>query len=144
MQDLAGLCENELIVKILICEDDLITLRALEYSLKREGYDTIRAEDGLEGSELLKKHSGEIDLMITDQHMPYYSGLELVHLVRNEMNAGFPIIMLTRVNLDSTRKLALSLGVTEHITKPFLPSQLISRVKSILSNGHNDSIDWSL
>ncbi len=126
-------------VKVLICEDDIITLRALDYSLKKEGYNPIRAEDGKEGYDIIVKYTNDIDMMITDQHMPYYSGLELVNLVRNELRLKFPIIMLTRVSLDSTRKLALSLGVTEYITKPFLPRQLMTRVRLILekSSKHN-------
>ncbi len=124
---------------MLICEDDIITLRALDYSLKKEGYNTIRAGDGKEGYDTIVKYTNDIDMMITDQHMPYYSGLELVHLVRNELRLKFPIIMLTRISLDSTRKLALSLGVTEYITKPFLPRQLMTRVRLILekSRKHN-------
>ncbi len=124
---------------MLICEDDIITLRALDYSLKKEGYNPIRAEDGKEGYDIIVKYTNDIDMMITDQHMPYYSGLELVNLVRNELRLKFPIIMLTRVSLDSTRKLALSLGVTEYITKPFLPRQLMTRVRLILekSSKHN-------
>lgn len=124
---------------MLICEDDIITLRALDYSLKKEGYNPIRAEDGKEGYDIIVKCTNDIDMMITDQHMPYYSGLELVHLVRNELRLKFPIIMLTRVSLDSTRKLALSLGVTEYITKPFMPRQLMTRVRLILekSSKHN-------
>jgi len=124
---------------VLICEDDIITLRALDYSLKKEGYNPIRAEDGKEGYDIIVKYTNDIDMMITDQHMPYYSGLELVNLVRNELRLKFPIIMLTRVSLDSTRKLALSLGVTEYITKPFLPRQLMTRVRLILekSSKHN-------
>gem|GEM_PF-665838 len=126
-------------MKVLICEDDIITLRALDYSLKKEGYNPIRAEDGKEGYDIIVKYTNDIDMMITDQHMPYYSGLELVNLVRNELRLKFPIIMLTRVSLDSTRKLALSLGVTEYITKPFLPRQLMTRVRLILekSSKHN-------
>ncbi len=121
-------------MKIIICEDDLITLKALEYSLKKKGYDVIAASDGKTGSELLRKHYNEIDLMITDHHMPYFSGLELVHLVRNELKMNFPIIMLTRVNMDETKKLAMSLGVNEYITKPFFPKQLVLKVRGILMN----------
>lgn len=124
-------------MNVLICEDDIITLRALDYSLKKEGYSTIRAEDGKVGYDMLVQHTNDIDMMITDQHMPYYSGLELVHLVRNELRLKFPIIMLTRVSLDATKQLALSLGVTEYITKPFLPRQLMTRVRVILEQNSN-------
>ena len=119
-------------MKILICEDDLITLKALEYSLNKGGYEVIIAKDGKAGADFLKQYVNDIDMMITDQHMPYFSGLELVHLVRNELKTSLPIIMLTRVNIDETRKLALSLGVNDYITKPFQPKELLTKIKCIL------------
>lgn len=121
-------------VKILVCEDDKITLRALEYTLKREGYEVVAVSDGKAGAELIRDVSSGIDLMITDQHMPYFSGLELVNLVRSELKLGFPIIMLTRVNQDETRNLAMSLGVNEYMTKPFMPTQLLMKIQEILMN----------
>ncbi len=121
-------------MKILVCEDDTITLKALEYSLTREGYKVYAAADGKEGADLLRENINEIGMMITDHHMPYFSGMELVHLVRNELKNNFPIIMLSRVNLDETKKLALSLGVDEYMTKPFLPRHLLIRINRMLKN----------
>jgi two-component system, OmpR family, response regulator VicR len=121
-------------VKILVCEDDKITLKALEYTLKREGYEVFTAADGKAGAEILRDDSVGIDFMITDQHMPYFSGLELVYLVRSELKQDIPIIMLTRVNQDETRNLALSLGVNEYMTKPFIPNQLLMRIQEIMMN----------
>jgi two-component system, OmpR family, response regulator VicR len=127
-------------MKILVCEDDLITLKALEYSLKKEGYTVYTASDGKEGADLLRENIHEIDLMITDHHMPYFSGLELVHLVRNELKDDVPIIMLTRVNMEELKKLAKSLGVNDYITKPFFPGQLLLRMKCML-NKQSQQID---
>lgn len=119
-------------IKILICEDDIITLKTLEYSLKKEGYQVLAASDGKVGADLLRENIQSISIMITDQHMPYFSGLELVHLVRNELKTELPIIMLTRVNMDDTKNLAFSLGVNEYMTKPFHPKQLVIKIKNIL------------
>jgi two-component system, OmpR family, response regulator VicR len=121
-------------VKILVCEDDKITLKTLEYTLKREGYEVVVAADGKAGAEILRDSSVGIGLMITDQHMPYFSGLELVYLVRSELKLDIPIIMLTRVNQDETRNLALSLGANEYMTKPFMPTQLLMKIQEILIN----------
>jgi DNA-binding response OmpR family regulator len=121
-------------MNILVCEDDAITLKALKYSLKADGYVVFAAADGKEGADLLREYINEIDMMITDQHMPYFSGLELVHLLRNELKMDVPVIMLTRVSLEETRKLALSLGVNEYMTKPFFPKQLLLKMKSMLNN----------
>lgn len=119
-------------MKILVCEDDLITLKALEYGLKKEGYEVLVAPDGKVGADLLRENIHEIGMMITDQHMPFFSGLELVHFAKNDLKMDLHIIMLTRVNVDKTRELALSLGVDDYITKPFNPKQLLLRVKYLL------------
>jgi len=119
-------------MKILVCEDDLITLKALEYGLKKEGYEVLVAPDGKVGADLLRENFHEIGMMITDQHMPFFSGLELVHFAKNDLKMDLHIIMLTRVNVDKTRELALSLGVDDYITKPFNPKQLLLRVKYFL------------
>ncbi len=121
-------------MKILVCEDDLITLKTLEYGLKKEGYEVLLAPDGKTGADLLKENVNEIGLMITDQHMPYNSGLELVHLARNDLQMDLQIIMLTKVNIGNTRKLALSLGVNNYVTKPFHLKQLLLMVKSVFMN----------
>ena len=123
-------------MKVLVCEDDIITLKALEYSLRKEGYDVFTASDGKEGAEYLRGNINDIAMLITDQHMPYFSGLELVHILRNELKKDVPIIMLTRICLDETRKLAISMGVNEYITKPFFPKQLLLKMKGILKNHH--------
>jgi DNA-binding response OmpR family regulator len=112
----------------------MITLKALEYTLRKEGYAVITAADGKAGAEILRDDITEIHMMITDQHMPYFSGLELVHLIRSELRLSFPIIMLTRVNLEETRTLAISLGVNEYVTKPFTPKDLLLRIRSIFMN----------
>jgi DNA-binding response OmpR family regulator len=119
-------------MKVLVCEDDRITLKALEYSLRREGYDVFAAADGKEGADFLRGNINDIGILITDQHMPFFSGLELVHILRNELRRDVPIIMLTRISIDEIRNLAISMGVNEYITKPFFPRQLVKKIKCML------------
>ncbi len=117
---------------ILVCEDDALTLKTVEHSLKKNGYNVITAPDGGRGSEILKERGGEVDFMVTDHHMPYFSGLELLHLVRVELRLDIPVIMLTRVNTDEIRKLADSLQVDEYVTKPFNPQELCKKICNVL------------
>jgi DNA-binding response OmpR family regulator len=121
-------------MKVLVCEDDKITLKALEYSLRREGYDVFAAADGKEGADFLRRNINDIGILITDQHMPFFSGLELVHILRNELRKDVPIIMLTRISIDEIRKLAISMGVNEYITKPFFPRQLVKKIRCMLKS----------
>jgi two-component system, OmpR family, response regulator VicR len=121
-------------MKILICEDDLMTLKALEHKLKNEGYKTITALDGKQAIELLNTDKN-IDLLLTDLHMPIISGLELITHVRNEMKSNMPIVMLTRVGLEDTVLHAFELGADDYITKPFSPEELSLRIKRLVLKG---------
>jgi two-component system, OmpR family, response regulator VicR len=118
-------------MKILICEDDLMTLKALEHKLKNEGYEIVTVLDGKQAIELLND-TPVIDLLLTDLHMPMISGLELISHVRNEMKSNMPIVMLTRVGLEDTVLHAFELGADDYITKPFSPEELSLRIKRLL------------
>ncbi|NJK97932.1 MAG: response regulator transcription factor, partial [Bacteroidales bacterium] len=96
-------------MKILICEDDTMTLKALEHKLKKDGYEIISAKDGKSASEILSEQS-DIDLLLTDLHMPVLSGLELISFVRGKLKSNMPIVMLTRVGLEETVLQAFELG----------------------------------
>jgi two-component system, OmpR family, response regulator VicR len=114
-------------MKVLICEDDTMTLMALEHKLLQEGYNVITASDGTEAKNLLK--NGGIDFLLTDLHMPSFSGLELIEYVRNDLKLDIPIIMLTRVGSEETILKAFELGADDYITKPFSPAELSLRIK---------------
>ena len=120
-------------MKILICEDDIMTLKAVEHRLKFDGYEILTARDGKEAVEKLK--SQEIDFLLTDIHMPYISGLELISYVRNDMKKNFPIVILTRVGIEDTVLYAFELGADDYITKPFSPDELSLRIKRLILKG---------
>ena len=117
-------------MKVLIVEDDSMTRKALEHKMKIDGYDVISAVDGNKGAELLK--SEKIDILLTDLHMPNFSGLDLIKFVRGQLKLTIPIIMVTRVGLEETVLNAFELGADDYITKPFSPDELSLRVKKAL------------
>jgi DNA-binding response OmpR family regulator len=117
-------------MKVLICEDDNLTLQALEHSIRIEGYETLTAKDGLEAKRILKDTT--VDLLVTDLHMPNIDGLELIQYIRNEIKKTFPIIMLTRVGSDDTVLTAFEHGADDYITKPFSPKELSIRIRKAL------------
>ena len=116
-------------MKILICEDDDMMLKAVEFKLTREDHEIISAKNGKDGSELLKKE--QFDMLITDLLMPYVSGLELINLIRNELKLDLPIIMLSKVGQEDTVLEALNMGADDYITKPFSPNELSIRIKKL-------------
>jgi DNA-binding response OmpR family regulator len=116
---------------ILVCDDDEALVSMIRFKLTREKLgEVIKAGDGRHAKELIS--AGEFDLIITDIHMPFHSGLELVSFVRQELNKSTPIIVLSAEGLESTVLQAFELGATDFVTKPFSPAELAIRVKRIL------------
>lgn len=118
-------------VRILVCEDDYMLLRTIEFKLKRDGYIVETAKDGKEASEKLQ--SQDFDLIITDLLMPYMNGQELIFMVRNDLKLQTPIIVLSKIGLEDTVLKAFDLGADDYVVKPFSPLELGVRVKKLIS-----------
>ena len=116
-------------MKILVCEDNSLTLRSIEYSLKNAGYEVSKALDGEQGIRILDEE--EIDLVITDINMPYTKGLELVRHVNTKLKKKIPVIIITGITLEETREHALELGASGFLTKPLDLNVLVNKVKSL-------------
>jgi DNA-binding response OmpR family regulator len=116
-------------IKILICEDNRLTQRLLEMSLKKMNFDIHLATDGDEAIRILKEE--DIGLVITDINMPYNSGLEVVEYIRRNFEKKIPIIIVTNIVLDETRILAEELGADSYITKPFDPIELTEAINAL-------------
>lgn len=117
-------------MKILVCEDDTMLIKTLEFRLKRDGYQVETASDGKQATQILKKE--DPDLIITDLLMPYVSGLEITNFVRNELQKETPIILLSKVGQEEIVLKAFELGADDYITKPFSPNELSIRIKKLL------------
>lgn len=119
-------------MKILVCDDDEALVSMIRFKLTRENLgEVIKANDGKEAKALLQEQ--DFDLVITDIHMPYHSGLEITNLIRNELKKSTPIIVLSAEGLENTVLQAFEIGANDFITKPFSPAELAVRVKRILS-----------
>lgn len=117
-------------MKILVCEDNIMTLKTLEFSLKREGHEVFKAVDGDEGIEILDEQ--EINLVITDINMPYTKGLELVRHVNTKFEKRIPVIIISSITLQETKDHALELGAKGYLTKPFDLDVLLKMVNSFI------------
>lgn len=116
--------------RILIVEDEPLVLKALEFRLKKDGYDLTSAKDGREGLQLLQEK--EFDLVVTDLMMPYNNGMEIVNMAKNGMARKTPVIVLSSAGLESTVLEAFKLGADDFITKPFSPMELSARLARVL------------
>jgi len=118
-------------MKILICDDDEALISMIRFKLSRMNLGEVtKALDGREAKNLLS--ANEYDLIITDIHMPFHSGLEITAFVRQELGRKTPIIVLSAEGLEDTVLQAFEIGANDFITKPFSPSELAVRVKRIV------------
>ena len=75
-------------MKVLICEDEEIMLTALEFRLKKQGYQVLKAKDGREALEVIKSETP--DMIIADILMPHVTGLEIIEYVRKDLKRDTP------------------------------------------------------
>jgi len=116
-------------MNILVCEDNIMTLKTIEFSLKKAGYDVFKAGDGFQGIRILSEE--HIDLVITDINMPYTKGLELIRHINTKMEAKIPVIVISGITNVETRAHAMELGARGYLTKPFDPKVMLDMVKSV-------------
>ncbi|MDF1575013.1 MAG: response regulator [Bacteroidales bacterium] len=115
-------------MNILVCEDNTMMLRTIEFSLKKAGYEVFKATDGFQGIRILGEK--KVDLVITDINMPYTKGLELIRHINTKMKQKIPVIVVTGITNAETRKHAEELGASGYLTKPFDLDEIVDMVNS--------------
>ena len=113
---------------ILIVDDEQPIIDVLVYNLKKEGYRTIEATDGITAVNMVAEQKP--DLMLLDIMLPKLDGLSVCKRVKNSVN--IPIIMLTAKDNEIDKILGLELGADDYMTKPFSVRELVARVKANL------------
>ena len=112
--------------KVLICDDQPDIANALKIYLKPEGYELLTAQNGKEALEMAK----EADLILMDIMMPVMDGITATDKIREFSNV--PIILLTAKSETEDVVLGLNVGADDYITKPFVPVEVLARVRSQL------------
>ena len=116
-------------MKILIVDDDELSLAITEKVLKSTGYQTFLAEDGERALEILRNE--DIQIVISDWDMPVMDGLELCTILRSNPAVGYIyFIMITAKSRKEDMLVGLGAGVDDFISKPMEPSELILRVRN--------------
>ena len=114
--------------RILVVDDDKEIAKAIDKLLSLEGYEVVRAYNGLEALDAIVTNN--IQLILLDIMMPKLDGLSTTLKIRESKN--IPIIILSAKSEDSDKILGLSMGADDYVTKPFNPQELLARVKSQL------------
>ena len=113
---------------ILICDDEPDIRSALKIYLSSEGYGIFEAENGSQALDIIAKE--EISLLLMDVMMPVMDGITALSTLRKTSN--IPVILLTAKSQDFDKVSGLNAGADDYITKPFVPVEVIARVRSQL------------
>ena len=113
---------------ILVVDDEQSIIDILVYNLKKEGYNTIEATDGVSAVEIALAQKP--DLILLDIMLPKMDGLTVCKKVKNALNV--PILILSAKDEELDKIVGLELGADDYITKPFSVRELMARVKANL------------
>ncbi|MBI2304813.1 MAG: response regulator [Chloroflexi bacterium] len=114
--------------RILAIDDDLHALRLLRRILQEAEYHPILSSNPAEMIMLMERE--EPDLLLLDLMLPGTSGFDLLQRIREF--SGVPVIFLTASSTEEHALQALEMGADDYITKPFSPSELLARIKTVL------------
>ncbi|MEQ8189822.1 MAG: response regulator [Candidatus Eremiobacterota bacterium] len=116
---------------IIVIDDDYSIRRLIKFTLEKEHYKVITAEDALEGINILS--SRKIDLIILDIIMPDIDGYEALKVIKSSDHLkDIPVMMLTAKNEIDDMMKGFELGADEYLAKPFELSELLARIRNLL------------
>jgi two-component system, OmpR family, alkaline phosphatase synthesis response regulator PhoP len=117
--------------KVLVVDDEVHIVHVVAIKLRNNGYEPITAGNGQEAYELACRENP--DIIIADYMMPVMSGLELLEKLRsNEKTQNIPFILLTARNFAIEDIKQQQLQISQCITKPFSPKELLRTIEDIL------------
>jgi DNA-binding response OmpR family regulator len=121
--------------QVLIVEDDQTLQETLAFNLDREGYEVLRASDGV--SALNVARDKDPDLILLDVMLPELDGLTVCRTLRRESNV--PIVLLTARGGEVDRIMGLDCGADDYIVKPFSLGELFARLRAVMRRKDNDA-----
>jgi len=115
--------------KIIVADDEQLIRRLVCDFLKKEGFETLEAEDGSQALALFNSNP-DVSLLILDIMMPEIDGWELCRRIRKKSDA--PIILLSARSQEFDQLTGFEVGADDYVTKPFSPTVLVKRVQALL------------
>ena len=121
---------------ILVCDDDKEIVDAIDIYLSQEGYHILKAYDGLQAIEIMKKE--EVHLILLDIMMPKADGYQVLAALRAS-GKETPVLFLTARDAIEDRVRGLDSGACDYLVKPFSLEELAARVRAALRISHGKS-----
>ena len=117
--------------KVLIADDEVHIIHVVAIKLRNNGYEVVAANNGAEAYDLACRENP--DIVVTDYQMPLMTGIELIERLReNEQTASLPVILLTARSFAVGQEQQEKLGVSNCLSKPFSPKELLRNIEDIL------------
>ena len=117
--------------KVLIVDDEINIVAALEFLLQKSGYQVMAAQNGDEA--LKRVESFAPDLVLLDVMMPRISGYEVCRRMRERPEwKHIKIIMLSAKGREAEVSKGVSLGADLYVTKPFSNNELVGKIDELL------------
>jgi DNA-binding response OmpR family regulator len=117
--------------RILVAEDDPVTLRFVVSLLEEKGFEVLEASDGATALELAAAHRP--DLIVTDLVMPYRDGFGLLRAVReHDATRRIPVLILSMRDREDDIVRGFEDGADDYVVKPFNARELVARVRKLL------------
>jgi len=129
-EDLFTNIKYKIMKRILVAEDNRLILETLAHSLSREGYDIVKASDGMDC--IAKLECNKVDLVITDLYMPNLNGLEVISKMNGNRKNLIPIMVLSAAGAEENVLKAFEIGADDFMVKPFSLIELNIRVRKLL------------
>lgn len=121
-------------IKILVIDDEESICEILKYNLEKEGYEVDTANSA---EEALGRDLSSYSLMIVDIMMERLSGFDFVKRLKNSNSTErIPIIFCSALSGEDDTVMGLNIGGDDYITKPFVISEVIARVRAVLRRSH--------
>ena len=120
--------ETEDQATILVVDDNKEIVYSISELLKYEGFEVVKAYDGMQALNVLEEHP--VDLILLDVMMPRLNGLSALMKLREK--SRIPVIILSAKTEESDKVSGLVLGADDYVEKPYNPAELIARVKAHL------------
>ena len=117
--------------RALVIEDNENNMELITFILEKNGYSTIKAENGKIGIELALKEKP--DFILLDIQLPDMDGLEVLkELRKSEINSDTPVIAITSYAMSGDRERLLQAGCNGYIEKPIDPVTIINQIREII------------
>lgn len=117
-------------MRILIVDDEKDQLKALDLSLRSNGYETETAESAEKALNVLHRQSESVDLVITDFVMPGMNGLQLLRKIKQKY-PSLPVVVMSAKGTDGLAEDAAEKGGEMFLNKPFLIEELLRGIRNI-------------